>query len=63
MPSDRASLPRQDMREIADALDTAYGCLDLMRSGIRITDLEACIAEVKAAREKALDLVEVSGRA
>jgi hypothetical protein len=44
----------ETMREIADALDTAYGCLDLMKSGIKIVDLDLCIAEVKDARDEAV---------
>jgi hypothetical protein len=50
-----------DLRQLADALDTAYGCLDLVRQDIKPTDLDECIAEIEAARDKAWGWERVAG--
>lgn len=41
------------LRKVVDALDTAHGCLQLVESGIQITDLAECQREIDVARYEA----------
>jgi hypothetical protein len=59
-PSSRESKRPTDS-ELWAALDTAYGCLDLVQHDRKPIDLDDCIAEIKSARDRlaaSIDLYE-----